>query len=446
MGVMMQAFYWDCPKHENKEFKWWDVVREQIPSLRNIGFTALWLPPVSKAGNIGGLSMGYDPYDYYDLGEYDQKGGVPTWFGTKEALLELIAEAHVNDMQVYVDLVLNHNSGADEQETNPITGETTWTKFTPKSGKFPRNWEAFHPSHFRLHDEDPYGGMPDLCHYNPYVFGEILKFCRYLVEEIGFDGFRYDFVKGFGVWLIDAIQGMRYVRDGEQIKPFGVGECWDSKEVIDDWLNRVNAVSGNHVRAFDFPLRGRLKDLCDTPGWSLRNLPHPGTLLTSRPTDAVTFVENHDIVRDRPIVNDKLMAYSFILTHEGYPCVFWQDYFTWNLAKEGTPHGIAALVEAHEKHAGGMSSVIYLDNALYIMQRNGWEEQKGLLYVLNAKPSSDGWNGARVQTRWRNTNFKPIAWSENADGAPKNQTTDGSGRGEFWAPPRGYAVYIPEEA
>jgi alpha-amylase len=447
MGVMMQAFYWDCPKHENKEFEWWNLVREHIPSLRSVGFTALWLPPVSKAGNIGGPSMGYDPYDYYDLGEYDQKGGVPTWFGTKEALLELIAEAHVNNMQVYADLVLNHNSGADEQETNPITGETMWTKFTPASGKFARNWEAFHPSQFRLHDEHPYGGMPDLCHYNPYVFGEILKFCRYLVEEIGFDGFRYDFVKGFGVWLIDAIQGMRYVRDGvEHIKPFGVGECWDSKEAIDDWLNRVNAVSANPVRAFDFPLRGRLKDLCDTPGWSLRNLPHPGTLLTSRPSDAVTFVENHDIVRERPIINDKLMAYSFILTHEGYPCVFWQDYFTWNLAKEGTPHGIAALVEAHEKHAGGMSSVIYLDNALYIMQRNGWEEQKGLLYVLNAKPASDGWNGARVQTRWRNTSFKPIAWSENADGAPKNQTTDGSGRGEFWAPPRGYAVYIPEEA
>jgi alpha-amylase len=444
MGVLMQAFYWDCPKAENKEFQWWNHLRQHIPSLRAAGFTALWLPPVSKAGNVGGNSMGYDPYDYYDLGEYDQKGGVPTWFGTKAELLALIETAHKTDMQVYADIVLNHNNGADEEEINPLNNEKNWTKFTPQSGKFPRNWESFHPSTFRGHDEDPFGGMPDLCHYNPSVYAELLAFARFLIEDVGFDGFRYDFVKGFGVWLIDAIQGMRYTRNGGVFKPFGVGECWDSKSVIDDWLNRVNATSDNPTRAFDFPLRGRLKDMCDTPDWSLRNLPHPGTLLTSRPTDSVTFVENHDIVREQPIVNDKLMAYSFILTHEGYPCVFWQDYFTWNLAKEGTPNGIEALVKAHEEHAGGISSVIYLDNTLYIMQRSGWGEQKGLLYVLNSR--SDGWNGARAQTRWRNTAFKPIAWTENPDGAPKDQTTDGSGRGEFWAPARGYAVYIAEEA
>ena len=60
-------------------------------------------------------------------------------------------------------------------------------------------------------------------------------------------------------------------------------------------------------------------------------------LLWDRPRDAVTFVENHDVVRNDPVVNDKLLAYAFILTHEGYPCVFWQDYFNWNLAQEGNP-------------------------------------------------------------------------------------------------------------
>ena len=38
--------------------------------------------------------MGYDPYDYYDLGEFDQKGGAPTWFGSKSELLDLIQSAH----------------------------------------------------------------------------------------------------------------------------------------------------------------------------------------------------------------------------------------------------------------------------------------------------------------------------------------------------------------
>ena len=40
------------------------------------------------------MSMGYDPYDYYDLGEIDQKGSVPTWFGSRSQLEQLINEAH----------------------------------------------------------------------------------------------------------------------------------------------------------------------------------------------------------------------------------------------------------------------------------------------------------------------------------------------------------------
>lgn len=444
MGVIMQAFYWDCPKAEGREHQWWSYITEHIPALRTVGFTALWLPPASKGGNVGGYSMGYDPYDFYDVGEFDQKGGVPTWFGTKDELLTLIATAHTNDMQVYADIVMNHTNGADAKEVNPLTGKEMWTQYTPKSGKFARNWECYHPSKYRLRDEQPFDGMPDLCHYNPYVFGEFLDYAVWLVEELGFDGFRYDFVKGYGVWMIDAIQGLDYKRDGKDFKPFGVGECWDSTAVIDEWLDRVNGTSENPVHAFDFPMRGRLQQLCETPHYSLRNLPRPGTLLTERPKDAVTFVENHDIVREHPIVHDKILAYSFILTHEGYPCVFWQDYYNWKLGEEGKPTGIAALVRAHEDHAGGLSSIIYIDNDLYIMQRSGWHEQSGLIYVLNNDRTQ--WRGHRVNTRWKNTQFKAVAYREAADGSvPQPPKTDGGGGAEFWAPPRGYAVYVPEQ-
>lgn len=74
MGVMMQAFHRDCPRVDGCEFAWWPFVRNRVPSLAHVGFTSLWLPPVHKTANIGGASMGYDPYDYYDLGEFDQKG------------------------------------------------------------------------------------------------------------------------------------------------------------------------------------------------------------------------------------------------------------------------------------------------------------------------------------------------------------------------------------
>ena len=156
MGVIMQAFYWDCPKLENLEHEWWDHIKSRIPSLSRSGFTALWLPPASKAANIGGMSMGYDPYDYYDLGDIDQKGTVKTWFGSKAEMVELIRVAHSNRMQVYADLVLNHNNGGDSLEENPIDGIKRWTKFDPKSRKFARDWQCFHTWSHRL-------AAPDSC-------------------------------------------------------------------------------------------------------------------------------------------------------------------------------------------------------------------------------------------------------------------------------------------
>ena len=441
MGVMLQTFFWDCPRVDGKEFQWWNYVREQVPALAKAGFTSLWLPPVHKAANLNGPSMGYDPYDYYDLGEFDQKGTIPTWFGTRAELGQLIETAHSHRLSLIADMVYNHNSGADAQEFNPITNQSRWTLFNPKSGKFARNWESFHPNKYEAWDEMTFGDMPDLSHRNPYVFNELMNLARWLIEEIGFDGFRYDFVKGFGAATIQAMQEYRYTRNGEYFAPYGVAEYWDSTSSTLKWVDMANFSNSNPVDAFDFPLREMLKALCDQYGFSLKNLITWESVSQKQPQSVVTFVENHDL-RDegRPIVNDKLLAYSYILTHEGYPCVFWYDYFNLNLALDGTPHGIAALVGAHEKYAGGNTEVLYVDDNLYIMQRTGYGDKPGLIYVLNNR--GDNWNGRTVTTKFINASFQPVAWWSGTDRArPINQPTDRDGRAQFYAPPRGYAVY-----
>jgi len=441
MGVILQTFFWDCPRVDNKEFQWWNYIRQQVPALAKVGFTSLWLPPIHKAANLGGPSMGYDPYDYYDLGEFDQKGSTPTWFGTRRELESLIETAHSHKLSVIADIVFNHNSGADAQEVNPIIHQARWTLFNPKSGKFARNWECFHPNKFESWDEMTFGDMPDLSHRNPYVFNELLNLARWLIEEVGFDGFRYDFVKGFGAATIQAMQEYRYTRNGEYFAPYGVAEYWDSTSNTLEWVDTANFSNTNPVDAFDFPLRETLKALCDQYGFSLRNLLAWETVLQKQPQSVVTFAENHDL-RDegRPIVNDKLLAYSYILTHEGYPCVFWHDYFNLNLALDDTPNGIAALVTAHEKYAGGNTETLYVDDNLYIIQRVGFADKPGLVYVLNNR--GDNWNGRLVTTHWTNASFQPVAWWSKTDMArPINQPTDRDGRAQFYAPPRGYAVY-----
>jgi len=440
MGVMLQAFYWDCPSAENREHKWWDHIKSKLPEIARAGFTALWLPPANKAAYW--KSMGYDPYDFYDLGEFDQQGGVPTWFGSKAELLDLIESAHDLELQVYADLVFNHNSGADSQELNPVDNQMRWTKFSPKSGKFPRDWTCFHPNRYESWDGGEFEGMPDICHRTPFVYTEIINYARWLLEEIGFDGFRYDMVKGYGGWMVRSIQELRALRGDKSFKPYAVGECWDCDRTIGEWLDEANAWSDNPVGAFDFPLRWRLGDLCDKYGFSLRTLAARGVLMWDRPGQAVTFVENHDVIRDHPIINDKLLAYAFILTHEGYPCVFWQDYFNWDMAQPDNPNGIDALIKAHEQNAAGPTQILFADDDLYIMQRLGTEKQPGLVFVLNNRGS---WNGKLVRTRWNNTRLVPVAWHGKNDlNKPVIKCSDGSGWADLWVAPRGYAVYVPE--
>jgi alpha-amylase len=123
MGVMLQAFYWDCPKAENREHQWWTYIKSKLPAIAEAGFTALWLPPANKAA--WWKSMSYDPYDYYDLGEFDQKGGAPTWFGFKTELLDLIQSAHALGLQVYADLVLVRSI----QELRALRGGTSFKPY-----------------------------------------------------------------------------------------------------------------------------------------------------------------------------------------------------------------------------------------------------------------------------------------------------------------------------
>ena len=445
MAVMMQAFYWDAPQTEGKEGEWWNHLATKVEALGKAGINALWLPPANKAASTS--SVGYDPYDYFDLGDFDQKGGVKTLYGNRAELVALVQLAKQHSVGCYADMVINHNSGADEEEVNPLDGEKRWTKFKPASGKFLRDWNSFHPSRFErtMVEGENFAGFPHLCHRNPAVYTAMFDYARMLIEEIGFDGFRFDFVKGYGSWMISLLSKYRYEKEGKtDFMPYVVAELWSGGDDIETWLTKANSMTDGQIAAFDFPLRYKLKAVCDHPGYDLTGLTEDGTVVMARPAHAATFVDNHDMGADT-IVNDKHLAYSFILVHEGYPCIFWFDYYNNNMALPGTPNGIDALIEAHHRYAGGDSQILHADPDLYIMQRIGWcddkVEQSGLVYVLNNL--GDRWSGTRVTTQWRNQRFVPIAWQGHDGAHPDERTTDAEGRAEFSAPPRGYCIYVP---
>jgi len=134
----------DAPAKENKHGEWWNFVAEKVPQLAASGFDSLWLPPFSKAASPN--SMGYDPYDYFDLGDLDQKGSVKTAYGNRAELEKLIRSIHEHKMGAIADMVINHNSGADEEEINPLDGKKRWTKFNPRAASFRATGTAFIPA------------------------------------------------------------------------------------------------------------------------------------------------------------------------------------------------------------------------------------------------------------------------------------------------------------
>jgi alpha-amylase len=81
---------------------WWNTVSTKVTAWSNAGIGSIW-PPVSKAQN-GPFSMGYDPTDYFDFGNYNQNGTIETRFGSKTELVNLITKAHTENIQVYADI------------------------------------------------------------------------------------------------------------------------------------------------------------------------------------------------------------------------------------------------------------------------------------------------------------------------------------------------------
>jgi alpha-amylase len=401
--VMMQAFYWDVPAGGT----WWNTVSSKIPSWKNAGIDAIWLPPATKGS--GGYSMGYDPFDYFDFGSYNQMGSVETRFGSLSEVQALIANAHNHDINVIADIVINHNSGGGSQY-NPFTGNDTWTNFQPASGLFVRSYYDFHPNDVQASDSGVFGGYPDLSHAKPYVqdwlYNNPNSIAKYYKNVMGFDGWRFDYVKGFEPWVVKNFKNA--------VGGFTVGEYWDANvNTLDWWTTQAEA------SAFDFACYYKMRDAF--MGNDLTQL--NGDMLWKRNAfRAVTFVANHDTDE---IINNKLLAYAYILTHEGYPTIFYRDYEEW-LDKNKMNN----LIWIHNNKASGTTSIMYADNDEYIARRNG---SPGLVVYIN---NSDAWLERWVQTNWAGTVIKD--YTGHSGWEPATQADKWV---KIQAPPKSYTVW-----
>ncbi len=91
----------------------WDTVELRMVDVFYAGYGAMWLPPPGRADS-GDESVGYDVYDRFDLGDQNRA----TVYGTKTGLQTTIGQAHSAGVNVYTDLILNHNGFSDLSTTD----------------------------------------------------------------------------------------------------------------------------------------------------------------------------------------------------------------------------------------------------------------------------------------------------------------------------------------
>ncbi len=183
-----------------------------------------------------------------------------------------------------------------------------------------------------------YAAARDLDHLNPNVRTAIKNYLKRL-QGVGFQGWRYDFVKGFA--------GKFVAEYNDATGPgFSIGEYFDGdRHKVTNWID----ATGGKSTAFDFPTRYLLYDAIRTNDYGRlssvnNNRAVPGGLIGFWPKMAVTFVDNHDTEWRRDEEHrrqgdgtrhfpDKTvaMAYAYVLTHPGIPCVFWSHYFDWGM-------------------------------------------------------------------------------------------------------------------
>lgn len=323
-GVMLQGFSWD-----SYDYSQWTVLEKQADDMK--GFIDLvWLPQSGKCIETTQV-MGYKPYYYFNQNSS---------FGTEAELRSLIAKFKANGIGAIADVVVNHRNtnGWYTFPAETYKGVTYRMLSTDickndDGGSTATQAKKDGVSLSQNNDEGTdFEGCRDIDHKSENVQKIIKAYLKFLKEDIGYTGFRYDMVKGFsGSHVADY-------NDATGVK-FSVGEYWDGNPSIINWINKTNKKSA----AFDFQFRYNVRDaigikdnqIVSSPDWSKLksdyNLMHDPTYRQY----AITFVENHDMQyrsKDEPqdpLKRDTLAANAYMLAMPGTPCVFqphWRAY------------------------------------------------------------------------------------------------------------------------
>ncbi|KAF2718737.1 glycoside hydrolase family 13 protein [Polychaeton citri CBS 116435] len=479
-ATLLQGFEWYAPA----DGKHYQRLLKELPRLKACGVDNVWVPPGCKASSSEG--NGYDIYDLYDLGEFDQKGSVRTKWGTKQDLHDLSQKAKELGMGLYWDAVLNHKAGADKKEKvqavevdendrNRTVSDSyeieAWLGFDFPGRGDKYSTQKYHWYHFSGTDynaanekkaiyklqgenkgwsetvDDEQGNadymmFADVDYSHPEVQEDVKKWGVWITKELGLKGFRLDAVQHFSERFTN--EWVEYVRK-ECGDIFMVGEFWvgDADTMI-KWLDKMD----HKFALFDAPLLYNFARLSTTEDADLRTI-FDKTLVKAEPVNAVTCLRNHDTQKGQ-VMETKIegffqpLGYALILLQDaGYPCLFYGDlYGTKGDDPEPPVCGgkLADMTLARKLYAYGQQDE-YLDNSNCIgfVRRGTHDRKDGLACVM----SNTGPGSIRMAV---GDEHKGEIWTDLLGWEQGEVIIDDEGYGEFKCPGISVAIWVNQEA
>lgn len=385
--ILFQAFGWDSTVN-SKEGEWYNHLKANALVLKELGITHIWYPPVSRSV----AHQGYMPGDYYDLGSEEDE----TYYGNEKELKDSLARFRSLGIQTVADVVVNHRTASHQEDG-------VWNVFHHKSGKMMWKKWALAKDDYKgtgaADTGDNFTPAPDIDHTNEVVRHDITKWLKWMKNEIGFDGWRFDFVKGYsGNYVAE------YVNRSEV--NFAIGEFWSSmgyqsqsilnpnqdphRQKIVDWVDETRGIA----RAFDFTTKGILQEAVSRREyWRLKAEDgRQSGVMGWWPGKAVTFIDNHDTGSKQshwPFPAENILeGYAYILTHPGTPTIFYEHYFEWGSNVRHKIQELAQLRVTHNVHKTSELTILEARQGFYLA-----EVGNKLLVQLGDEPycEKEGW-------------------------------------------------------
>jgi 1,4-alpha-glucan branching enzyme len=194
---------------------------DKLDYIKELGINAIHVLPVSEFE--GNSSWGYNPNFYFAADKA---------YGTENDLKYFIDECHKREIQVFNDMVLNHAFYSN------VMAKMYWNSTMNRPAD---DSPFFNPTHKMVRNQAGWWGA-DWNHESEHVQNMVDSILGYWLKEFNFDGFRFDFTKGFGQTPPNA---------------FPIGDDWasaknqDRIDLLKRMVDRMWAVYPGSVAIFE---------------------------------------------------------------------------------------------------------------------------------------------------------------------------------------------------